>query len=61
MPQPEIERLGRDSSQGQIQAAISACVAAEIRDGKPRDQAVAMCYSMVREKTGKELSPEGGA
>ena len=52
MPIMEIEKLGADSSDSQVQAAISACVAQEMRSGKPQDQALAMCHSMIREKTG---------
>jgi hypothetical protein len=55
MPVEEINRLTRDSSDAQINAAVSACVAQEVRNGRDQDQAVAMCYSQAREKTGKEL------
>jgi len=60
MPIMEIERLDRRSSDAQIQAAISACIATEIRNGRAPDQAKAMCYAMVKEKTGRELTPQGG-
>ena len=59
MPHPEMERLERDSSPEQIQGAVSACIATEIRSGKEQKQAQAMCYSMAREKTGGP-PPEGG-
>lgn len=55
MPIPEMQRLGKDSDDPQIKAAISACIATEIDAGRERDQAVAMCYSMARERTGKDL------
>lgn len=55
MPIPEMERLSKDSSDAQAKAAITSCIAAEINAGRERDQAVAMCYSMARERTGKEL------
>ena len=61
MPIQEIERLSKDSSDAQVKAAISSCIATEVNAGTPQDQAVAMCYSMVREKTGKALEPKGGA
>ena len=54
MPVPEIESLDKVSGKGQVQAAISACIAQEIHNGKDPEQAKAMCYSMSREKTGKE-------
>lgn len=59
MPIPAIDKLSKDSSDAQVKAAISDCIATEIRGGRERDQAVAMCYSMAREKTGKELKPKG--
>jgi hypothetical protein len=52
MPHPEIEKLEKNSSKEQINAARSACIAREIKNGKEKDQAAAMCYSMVRDKTG---------
>ena len=60
MPIPEIEKLTKDSSDAQTQAAISACIAAEINAGRDQDQAVAMCHEMARGKTGKGLAPKGG-
>ena len=54
MPIPEVDRLNKNSSDAQIKAAISSCIATEIRNGKERDQAIAMCHSMVKDKTGKE-------
>jgi hypothetical protein len=63
MPNIEIQRLTPDSSEAQIAAARSACIAEEIRNGRDRDQAVAMCMEMVRRKTGKGAAapaPEGG-
>lgn len=59
MPVPEIEALSKTSSEGQVSAAISACIATEIRAGRDPDQAKAMCYSMARDKTSKELAPKG--
>jgi len=53
MPNVEIEALDRSSEDAQVKAAISACIAQEVRAGKDRDQAVAMCNEMVKGKTGK--------
>lgn len=61
MPHPEMERLDRSSGSGQVSAAVSACIAAEIRAGREPDQAKAMCYGMARDKTGKELAPKAGS
>ena len=60
MPVIEIQRLDRASSDEQVKAAISSCIATEVNAGRPQDQAEAMCYSMARDKTGKELAPAGG-
>jgi len=60
MPIREIEALGKDSSAEQRKAAISACIAQEVRAGREQAQAVAMCNSMVRDKTGgAPTAPEG--
>jgi len=59
MPHPEIERLSKDSSDATVQAAISACIAAEVRGGKEQDQAVAMCHGMARDKTGGKPALKG--
>jgi len=56
MPVTEIDKLDKDSSDAQIKAAISACIAQEVRAGREQDQAVAMCHQMARDKTGKELA-----
>lgn len=55
MPLPEMEKLDKNSGDAQIQAAISACIATEVKAGKPQAQAVAMCHEMARNKTGKSL------
>lgn len=59
MPVVAIERLSKDSSDAQITAAVSDCIATEIRGGEEPDRAKAMCYSMARKKTGKALAPKG--
>ncbi len=59
MPQPEIEALQKDSGDGQISAAISTCIANEVRNGVPQNQAVAMCSSMARDRTGGRPAPKG--
>ena len=61
MPHPEIEALSKASGDAQAKAAVSACIAAEIRAGKTPEEAQGMCYGMVRDKTGKELPPKGGS
>jgi len=62
MPIPEIESLQGKSKDAQVKAAISACIAQEIKNGRSRDQAVAMCYQMARDRTGgSPAAPEQGA
>jgi len=61
MPQPEIERLEKASGKAQSQAAISACIAAEIRAGRDPEQAKAMCYEMARKQTGGSPAPKEGS
>lgn len=60
MPIPEIERLEKDSSDEAISAAISACIATEVRGGREQDQAVAMCHEQARAKTGGRPAPKEG-
>ena len=55
----QVDSLTSDSSDEQVDEAISSCIASEVRRGRAQDQAVAMCHSMAREKTGKELKPKG--
>jgi len=60
MPHPEIEKLTKDSSKGQVSAAISACVATEVRGGKTQDEALGMCYGMARDKGAPVAAPKQG-
>ncbi len=60
MPVQEIERLSKDSSPAQTQAAISACISQEVRGGMEQQQAIAACHSMAKEK-GAPVPQQGGA
>ena len=53
-----VDRLTKDSSDAQVKAATSDCVATEVRAGRPQDQAVAMCMAMARKKMGMEQAPK---
>ena len=56
MPNPKMEALTKESSDPQIQEAISAEM--ELCMGKPgadQKQCAAIAYSMAREQTGKAL------
>lgn len=56
MPTP-VDNLTPDSSDKEINDAISACIAIE-KDKHPDwepDQRVAVCFAMARKKTGKNL------
>jgi len=59
MPNSEIMKLTSTSPDAQVKAAISACIANEVKAGHPQDQAIAMCYAMVSKQTGKSLSEPG--
>lgn len=61
MPVPEIEALSKASSLPQTKAAISACIAAEIRAGRDPDEAKGMCYGMARDKGAPVPAPKGGS
>ena len=56
-----VDRLEKGSDKGRVSAAISDCIATEIRAGRDPEQAKAMCYSMAREKTGGSPPEQGGA
>ena len=58
MPHPGIEKLSKESSDEATDEAISSCIAAEVRGGRDQKQAIAMCHSMARGTTGKELAPK---
>jgi hypothetical protein len=57
-----VDKLTKDSSADAIKEAVNSCIATEIRGGRERKQAVAMCYNMARKKTGRTqlLSPKKG-
>lgn len=51
-----IDKLEKNSGQGQIRAAISECIAYAIKnEGLSREQASGKCFGIARNKTGKEL------
>ena len=61
MPVPEIEALSSASSPEQVKAAVSSCIATEVRGGRPQEEATAMCSAMVEEKIrGGKPAPQGG-
>ena len=56
-----IDKLDMNSHMGQINAAISECIAMEMDGGMEQSQAIAACHEMARKKTGKELAKKGGS
>lgn len=54
MPIPEIDKLERGSNDAQKKAALSACIAEQVRQGKTQEQAVAICQDMVNSKSKEE-------
>ena len=61
MPIMEMEKLETESSEEQISAAVSACIAMMVREGKEQSQAIAACHEMARGKTGGRPAPKGSA
>jgi len=51
MPLPT-ESLTKDSSDDEIQRAISATIEQLVNEGREQDQAIAIAYSSAREATG---------
>jgi hypothetical protein len=56
MPIPEMKKINPKSSESQQKATLSSCIATEVKNGRPQDQAVAMCMEMMRKQTGIEES-----
>ena len=54
MPTPA-DNLNPNSTEEEIKAAISNTIAQLIREGRDKDQAVAMAFDMVKRKTGKNM------
>ncbi len=52
------EKLTKDSSKDAIQSAISSCISQRMDEGDKQEQAIAICHSMARKATGKELKPK---
>jgi hypothetical protein len=55
MPIMELQKLSQGSDDAQSKAALSACIATEVKNGHPQDQATAMCYSQVEKAIGRTL------
>ena len=54
MPTPA-DNLNPNSTEEEIKAAISNTIAQLIREGRDKDQAVAMAFDMAKRKTGKNM------
>ncbi len=54
-----VDKLHSGSDEAQVKAAISDCIATEVRRGTPQDQAVAMCSQMAEAKLGRAPMREG--
>ena len=55
-----IDKLSRDSSPEATKAAISECIAQEMRGGMEQGQAIAACHEMARKKGAPVPQPKGG-
>ncbi len=61
MSPTEVDKLTKLSSDAQTKAAVTDCIAFHMNiGGLTQEQAAGKCFGMAREKTGKELTPEGG-
>jgi hypothetical protein len=64
MPVPELKKLNQSSEDPQKKAALSSCIATEMKSGKSQEQATAMCIGMIDKQTGETPVtapiPEGG-
>ncbi len=52
------EGLSKDSPPDAVKGAISSCISQMVGEGRKQEQAIAMCHSMARKSTGKELKPK---
>ena len=62
MSPTQVDSLQPGSQEGQVKAAISDCIATEMRAGKSQEQAVAMCTQMAKAKVAppQQGAPQGG-
>lgn len=51
---PETLGLSKDSDHKKVQEAVGHCIRKMRREGRPADQAAAICYSMAEKETGKK-------
>lgn len=54
MPRPT-ESLTSSTNDADIKQAISQCISIQVHEGMKQEQAIAMCHSEARTKTGKKL------
>ncbi len=53
------ERLTKDSSPDAVKGAISSCISQMMDEGgRSQEEVIAICHSMARKATGKELKPK---
>ncbi len=53
----EIEMLQPNAPDAQRQAALTACVAEQVRAGRTPEEAREMCEAMIREQMGEGTEP----
>lgn len=51
----ETENLSKESSNEATKAAISSCISTQMHEGMKQEQAIAVCHSEARSKTGRQL------
>jgi len=53
----EIGRLQPGAPDPQMKAALSACIAEQVRAGRTHQEAREMCEAMIREQMGEGMEP----
>ena len=56
MPNKSMMKLDKSSGMAQMKSTMSECILEEMKQGgHTREQAIAMCSSMIKERTGKDI------
>ncbi len=51
------DRLTRDSPEEEVKKAVSSCISQMMKEGgRSQEQCTAICYSIARKQTGRELN-----
>ena len=56
----ESEKEIKSTPEGQLRAVMAACIAMEIRAGRTREEAEAVCYERIKNRIARESHPREG-